>query len=79
VLEDQRNAIVIPHTWDFMPATIASYLITQGISPDHQVEVWEHLTATEAAWQGTLVECTQEFSDMSIMLIRTLQPMPSQV
>ena len=42
VLEDQRNAIVIPHTWDFMPTTIASYLIAQGISPDHQVEVWEH-------------------------------------
>ena len=79
VLEDQRNAIVIPHTWDFMPAAIASYLIEQGISSSHQVEVWEHLTATEAAWQGTLAECTHKFGEMSIMLIRTLQPMPSQV
>ena len=62
-----------------MPAAVASYLIEQGISPDHQVEVWEHLTATEAAWKGTLAECIKQFSDMSIMLIRTLQPMPSQV
>jgi precorrin-6y C5,15-methyltransferase (decarboxylating) CbiE subunit len=79
VLEDRRNAIVIPHTWDFMPAAIARYLIEQGIPANHSVEVWEHLTSTEAAWQGTLAECTQDFSDMSIMLIRTLQPMPSQV
>lgn len=79
VLEDQRNAIVIPHTWDFMPKAIAEFLCEQGVSPDHPLEVWEHLTRNEADWHGTLGSCNQDFSDMSIMLIRSLRPMPSQV
>lgn len=79
VLEDGRNAIVIPCPWDFMPKDIAAFLLARGI-PGHQpVEVWERLTQGEAAWNGTLAECTGTFSDMSIMLIRTLDPMPSQI
>ncbi|MEM7012588.1 MAG: precorrin-6y C5,15-methyltransferase (decarboxylating) subunit CbiE, partial [Verrucomicrobiota bacterium] len=65
VLEDGRNAIVIPHPWDFMPNRIAAYLIENGIAPDLAVEVWENLTADEATWRGRLDECTAEFSDMS--------------
>lgn len=79
VLLDQRNAIVIPHPWDFMPNAIAAWLVEQGVSPEHPVEVWENLTCNEAEWQGRLGDCTQEFSDMSIMLIRTFEPMPSQI
>jgi precorrin-6y C5,15-methyltransferase (decarboxylating) CbiE subunit len=79
VLRDDRNAIVIPHTWDLMPSAVCRYLLEQGISGEHPVEVWENLTGMEATWSGTLAACTQEFSDMSIMLIRALQPMPSQV
>lgn len=84
VLQDQRNAIVIPCPWDaarsFMPPHIATYLIQQGISPAHPTEVWENLTRSEAEWRGTLAECTEQtFSDMSIMLIRTLNVMPSQI
>jgi cobalt-precorrin-7 (C5)-methyltransferase len=84
VLQDQRNAIVIPCPWDaarsFMPRHIAAYLIEQGISPAHRTEVWENLTGAEAEWHGSLADCAlQEFSDMSIMLIRTLDPMPSQL
>lgn len=84
VLEDMRNAIVIPCPWDaarsFMPPHIAAYLLTQGISPDHPTEVWENLTGNEAAWRGSLGQCVdQEFTDMSIMLIRTLIPMDSQI
>lgn len=79
VLSDERNAIVIPRPWDFMPKDIAKYLLEQGTSPDHQVEVWENLTGQEAGWKGILKDCTQEFSDMSIMLIRTLNPMQSQI
>jgi len=42
--------------------------------------VWENLTRYEAEWHGTLADCgTQEFSDMSIMLIRTLHPLSSQI
>ena len=84
VLEDARNAIVIPCPWDaarsFMPRHIAAYLLENGISPEHSTEVWENLTRDEAEWNGTLKECIdREFSDMSIMLIRTLAPMPSQI
>ena len=84
VLQDQRNAIVIPCPWDaarsFMPRHIAAYLLENGVSDYHPTEVWENLTRTEAEWHGTLAECvTREFSDMSIMLIRTLKAMPSQI
>ncbi len=79
VLQDQRNVIVIPHPWGFMPKDIAKWLLTQGISSEHPVEVWENLTGNEAEWQGKLADCVAEFSDMSIMLIRTLAPMPSQI
>lgn len=79
VLQDDRNAIVIPRPWDMMPVDIARYLLENGIDPQHSLEVWEHLTQKEASWKGTLVQCRQQFSDMSIMLIRTLRPMPSQL
>jgi cobalt-precorrin-7 (C5)-methyltransferase len=73
VLDDQRNAIVIPHPWEFMPKDIARYLLDSGVNPDHLVEVWENLTGKEASWHGQLDACVQEFSDMSIMLIRSLR------
>ena len=84
VLKDQRNAIVIPCPWDaarsFMPRHIAAYLLAHGVSSEHPTEVWENLTRSEAEWHGTLGECVdREFSDMSIMLIRTLKEMPSQI
>jgi cobalt-precorrin-7 (C5)-methyltransferase len=41
--------------------------------------VWERLTKSEAAWSGKLGDCSAVFSDMSIMLIRTLHPMRSQL
>jgi cobalt-precorrin-7 (C5)-methyltransferase len=78
-LQDGRNAIVIPRPWDFMPKDIAAFLLSRGIAPAHAVEVWERLTQSEATRSGSLAECNVDFSDMSIMLIRTLQPMPSQI
>ena len=84
VLKDQRNAIVIPCPWDaarsFMPPHIAAYLLANGVSPDHPTEVWENLTRNEAEWRGTLGQVVDlVFSDMSIMLIRVMQEMPSQI
>jgi cobalt-precorrin-7 (C5)-methyltransferase len=80
VLQDERNAIVIPRPWDFMPRHIAADLVSNGIPGQQPVEVWERLTQSEAAWSGTLAECAdRDFSDLSIMLIRTLRPMPSQL
>jgi len=79
VLDDDRNAIVIPRPWDFMPSEISLFLISRGISPEQPVEVWERLTQSEAAWSGKLGNCSAVFSDMSIMLIRTSHPMQSQL
>ena len=79
VLQDQRNAIVIPRPWDFMPRDIASFLLAEGIPGEHTVEVWENLTTAEATWSGRLDACTAEFTDMSILLIRALTPFPSQI
>ncbi|MGH7193213.1 MAG: cobalt-precorrin-7 (C(5))-methyltransferase [Candidatus Saccharimonadales bacterium] len=79
VLADGRNAIVIPRPWDFMPKDVCRHLLDSGISAEHQVEVWENLTQREATWTGTLSQCSQDFSDMSIMLLRTLSPMVSQI
>ncbi len=79
VLNDGRNAIVIPRPWDFMPKDISIYLIEHGISPAHQTEVWENLTRADMEWKGRLGELQQDFSDMSIILIRALSPMPSQL
>ncbi|MFA5983986.1 MAG: cobalt-precorrin-7 (C(5))-methyltransferase [Methylococcaceae bacterium] len=100
VLQDMRNAIVIPCPWDaarsFMPRHIAGYLLDNGISAEHPTEVWENLTQpdtarlaspstnpgaiAEAEWLGSLADCSQQdFSDMSIMLIRSLNPMASQI
>lgn len=79
VLEDDRNAIVIPRPWDFMPKDVCAYLLSHGVRGDHPVEVWENLTSREAHWSGTLTDCTRDFSDMSILLVRTLRPMPSQI
>jgi cobalt-precorrin-7 (C5)-methyltransferase len=79
VLEDERNAIVIPRPWDFMPKDITAFLLAHGVSAEHPVEVWENLTSRDAQWQGTLGTCSRDFTDMSIMLIRTLRPMASQI
>ncbi len=78
-LQDGRNVIVIPRPWDFMPKAIAEFLLARGVAAIHQTEVWEHLSQNEAAWLGTLGDCPADFTDMSIMLIRTLQPMKSQL
>jgi cobalt-precorrin-7 (C5)-methyltransferase len=79
VLQDGRNAIVIPRPWDFMPKDIARFLTDNGVNPNHAIEVWENLTGREATWSGLLSECSTEFSDMSIMFIKTMNPFPSQL
>ncbi len=78
VLRAGRGAIVIPRPWDFMPKDVASYLLAGGVGAAHRVEVWENLTRHEATWAGTLGELEgRDFSDMSILLIRALTPLPT--
>jgi hypothetical protein len=62
-----------------MPKAIVDFLLSRGVAPAHPTEVWERLSQNEAAWSGTLGDCHADFTDMSIMLIRTLHPMKSQL
>jgi cobalt-precorrin-7 (C5)-methyltransferase len=78
-IADERNAIVIPRPWDFMPKDIASFLLSRGVAPEHPTEVWEDLTRREAHWAGVLADCRATFTDMSIMLVRAIRPMVSQI
>jgi cobalt-precorrin-7 (C5)-methyltransferase len=68
-----KAAIVIPLPWDFMPAEISRYLIEQGIPPKIKVNVFEHLTwPEEKSYSKTLDSCTEKFSDVSIMVISSI-------
>jgi hypothetical protein len=60
-----------------MPHHVAAYLIENDVPAQQTVEVWEKLTQQEAAWVGQLDQVKDVFSDMSIMLIRTLTPFAS--
>lgn len=68
-----KAAIVIPLPWDFMPAEISRYLIEQGIPPKTKVNIFEHLTwPEEKAYSRTLDNCIEKFSDVSIMVISSI-------
>ncbi len=68
-----KSAIVIPLPWDFMPAEISHYLIEQGIPAQTKVNIFEHLTwPEEKAYSRTLNNCTEKFSDVSIMVISSI-------
>ena len=69
-LKQGKAAIVIPLPWDFMPAEISQFLLDQGIPKNTRVDVFEHLTwPEEKSNSGTLAECKEKFSDVSIMVI----------
>lgn len=78
-LADGWHAIVIPHPWDFMPDAIARHLIDAGLPAEQPLTVWEDLTRAAQRWEGRLADCPEGFSDMSIMLIRSLRPVASAV
>lgn len=78
-LKDGWNAIVIPRPWDFMPHDISAYLLEQGVDGAQSLEVWEDLSRDSKQWCGNLADCPRDFSDMSIMLIRTASPIASAV
>jgi precorrin-6Y C5,15-methyltransferase (decarboxylating)/cobalt-precorrin-7 (C5)-methyltransferase len=68
-----KAAIVIPLPWDFMPAEISRYLIDQGIPASTEVTVFEHLTwPEEKVYKRTLNDCIEKFSDVSIMVISSI-------
>jgi cobalt-precorrin-7 (C5)-methyltransferase len=73
-LKSGKAAIVIPLPWDFMPAEISRYLIEQAIPPETEVNVFEHLTwPEEKSYKRTLNNCIEKFSDVSIMVISSIE------
>lgn len=76
----QRNLIVIPRPYDWMPGDIAGHLVEHGTDPRLEAFVYEELTQDgEAQTHATLGELATEaggtaaadspFSDLSILVI----------
>ena len=70
--QGQRNVILLPRPFDFMPPAIAANAIADGADPAHPVTVFQRLSLPdEQRWDGTLAQCAElpdEFSDLSIMV-----------
>ena len=73
--DGRRHVILLPRPYDLMPPGIAKELVSAGIAGDRPVTVFQRLTLEgEKRWDGNLDECgeiTEEFSDLSIMVIFT--------
>ena len=73
--DGRRHVILLPRPYDLMPPGIAKELVSAGIAGDRPVTVFQRLTLDgEKRWNGNLDECgeiTEEFSDLSIMVIFT--------
>ena len=73
--DGRRHVILLPRPYDLMPSGIAKELVSAGIAGDRPVTVFQRLTLDgEKRWDGNLDECgeiTEEFSDLSIMVIFT--------
>jgi cobalt-precorrin-7 (C5)-methyltransferase len=72
-LANKRNLIVLPLPWSFMPADMGAMFLRGGVSEQRPVIVYQKLTLPgEAAWHttvGELATTTQEFSDLSIVVL----------
>lgn len=77
-LEGRRDVIALPRPWDFMPAAMAHLLVDEGVSPKRAALVYQRLTlpgeqVTETDL-GALAALPDEFSDLSIFLLRRSDP-----
>lgn len=78
VEENRRHLLVLPHTFDMMPAAIAAFLLERGQNPERRVCVMERLSAadekiTDFTLQG-LSAVRDEFSDLSIVVLPVHTP-----
>lgn len=69
-----RDVVALPRPWDFMPADMARLLLEQGLPKDRPVAVYERLTlpgeAVTCTTLGELAAWPEQFSDLSILLLR---------
>ncbi len=82
---DERNLLVLPRPYDWMPGDIAADLLDAGASPSLEALVFERLThddeATHSTTLGALAEAAggsepadSPFSDLSVLAVRTDPP-----
>ncbi len=69
-IKENKDVILLPRPYDFMPEEIAKYLMGNGISPDIRVIIYENLTMDEREHHKSLKEIKGEFSDLCIMVIK---------
>jgi cobalt-precorrin-7 (C5)-methyltransferase len=72
VKEGQRNVIVLPRPWDFMPEDIAKFLIDNCAAKNLEVTIHEKLTLSdEIVHECKLSDVSNaEYSDMPIVIIK---------
>ena len=70
----QRNVIVLPRPWDFMPSDIAKFLLFEQVDPDREVTILQRVTLeNESVLTYTLNELAKEeapFSDLTVIIIK---------
>lgn len=77
----ERNLIILPLPWSFMPPQIATMLIQGGISGDRPIITYQKLTLPGESERRTtiqhLAETEDAFSDLSIVVLPRPQPLSS--
>ncbi|MFC1916635.1 precorrin-6y C5,15-methyltransferase (decarboxylating) subunit CbiE [Chloroflexota bacterium] len=63
-IKENKDVILLPRPYDFMPEEIAKYLMENGISPDTRVIIYENLTMDEREHHKSLKEIEGNFSDL---------------
>lgn len=71
VAKSGKHILLLPRPWDFMPNHIADFLISNDVTSNTRVTVYENLTLSdERVFKGTLKELVEKaFGDLSIMII----------
>jgi cobalt-precorrin-7 (C5)-methyltransferase len=71
-MKNERNVIMLPRPWDFMPADVAEFLKANGIDlVKFHVDIYEFLTLNnEKITKSSLSEIPKrEYSDLCVMVI----------
>lgn len=72
-LSGKRSIVLLPHTWDFMPQSVAKFLVAGGVPEDTPAIIYERLTLPgerdSKHHLGDLANLEGQFSDLSIMII----------
>ena len=70
-VKGNKNIILLPRPYDFMPEEIAGYLMRNGVRPDTEAIIFQNLTLKdEKESRLSLKDISGEFSDLCIMVIK---------